>query len=78
MPLSRDFTDQLLSDDAELDGVDGERFRLDLSEIADDARKITQLIEAAGGAPASELLTGLAGSVAHLTSHWQSLARLTD
>src|SRR4051794_12652657 len=76
--LSRELTDRLLTADDDLRGIDGERFHLDLSEIIDEASKIASLADAAQDGTASELLADLSGSMAHLMSHWQRLAKDTD
>ena len=76
MPLDRAVTDRLLVSDADLADVDPQRFHLDLSEIVDEARKIASLPDAEG--TASDLLVTLAGSIAHLTSHWERLAQEAD
>lgn len=67
----------MLAADDQLRGKDGERFHLDLSEIIDEATKIASLPTTAFDGTASELLAALSGSVAHLDSHWQRLARDT-
>lgn len=76
--LNRDQTDRLLASDKELGAIDPERFNLDLSEIADEARAIVQAIESTEVATATDLMMNLGGKVAHLSSHWRSLARLTE
>ena len=77
MNLSRELTDRSLAADAELHGIDRERFHLDLSEVIDEASKIASLPDVASEVTASDMLTTLAASIAHLTSHWGRLVRDT-
>jgi hypothetical protein len=49
-----------------------------LSEIADEAQAISALIESDDFASAGALMSILLGKMAHLSSHWRSLARLTE
>jgi hypothetical protein len=74
--LDRAQTDRLLANDQELSAIDRDRFYLDLTEIVEEAQTIASL--PGTHRTASELLTALSGSVAHLTSHWERLTRETN